>query len=54
VAVGRSKGKPGGDYVKGRVDKACLEVISSAEDPSPAEIGLVADLVEPYAVFLRN
>jgi hypothetical protein len=52
VAVGNSTGRRGSDYVKGHVDKACLEVISeTGEDPRP--IGLVAEVVEPYAVLLR-
>lgn len=59
VAVGPSVGRRGDAYVQGRVDKACLEVIDepadSAEDTGrPIEIGLVARLIEPYAVFLRN
>ena len=52
VAVGNSTGRSGTDYIKGRVDKGCLEVVSSTgADRRP--IGLVADVVEPYAVLLR-
>ena len=54
VAVGNSAGKPGDTYVHGRVDKACLDVVSDGSSDHIVEIGLVADLVEPYAVFLRN
>lgn len=58
VAVGNSKGRPGSDYVRGRVDKACLEVVDDetlGDDPAETkQIGLVAELVKPYAVFLRN
>lgn len=59
VAVGTSKGKVGSEYVRGRVDKACLEVrddeSEGAEGPSAvSRIALMAELVEPYAVFLRN
>ncbi len=60
VPVGPSTGRPGNRYVSGRVDKACLEVLPHTEptneDPSKFErpINLVAELVEPYAVFLRN
>lgn len=60
VAVGTSQGKAGDRYVSGRVDKACLEVTDFINDNpgSPDErqihIGLVAELVDPYAVFLRN
>lgn len=59
VAVGNSQGKVGSQYIKGRVDKACLELTDLA--PAPAEPGepavqikLVAELCEPYAVFLKN
>jgi hypothetical protein len=52
VAVGNSSGRSGTDYIKGHVDKACLEVVSvTGADPRP--IGLVAEVVEPYAVLLR-
>lgn len=59
VAVGRSMGKNGRAYVSGRVDKACLELeegvqVPPAPDEKVAPIGLVAELCEPYAVFLRN
>lgn len=54
VAVGNSAGRQGDLYVRGRVDKACLDVISGGSSDGLVEIGLVADLVEPYAVFLRN
>lgn len=60
VAVGNSMGRLGSRYVSGRVDKACLEVMPQPElvneENSKAErpINLVADLVAPYAVFLRN
>jgi hypothetical protein len=57
VAWGNSMGANGDNYIRGRVDKACLEVV----DGEPGEgggriirIGLVARIVEPYAVFLRN
>ncbi len=60
VPVGRSRGSNGSRYVNGRVDKACLEVLPQPElvneDPKRFNrpINLVAELVEPYAVFLRN
>lgn len=58
VAIGNSTGRPGNLYVKGRVDKACLEVVDDNKVPNQDQktihIGLSADLVEPYAVFLRN
>ncbi|WP_169594407.1 hypothetical protein [Antrihabitans stalactiti] len=56
VALGNSKGKIGSRYVRGRVDKACLEVTAGAGPDGSAlkRIGLVAELIEPYAVFLKN
>lgn len=60
VAVGRSKGKRGDEYVSGRVDKACLQV-SDPSEPEAGErpervigIGLTAKVIEPYAVFVRD
>ncbi len=59
VAVGPSVGRRGDEYVQGRVDKACLEVLDEPAEPAadavkPLEIGLVARLIKPYAVFVRN
>jgi hypothetical protein len=54
VAVGNSKGRRGSDYIKGHVDKACLEVVREASEPPDFKIGLIAELTDPYAVFLRN
>ncbi len=54
VALGRSKGLRGSAYIKGRVDKACLEVVDGGGHEPAVHIGLVATIVEPYAVFLRN
>lgn len=59
VPVGPSMGRLGSRYVMGRVDKACLEVIDQPElnneaPPRDIEIGLVARLLDPYAVFLRG
>lgn len=55
VAWGPSAGRGGDRYVNGRVDKACLDYDEHLQrDASPAmSIGLIADVVEPYAVFLR-
>ncbi|MGW7424467.1 hypothetical protein ACWGJB_31300 [Streptomyces sp. NPDC054813] len=55
VAVGRSRGRNGRDYVQGRVDKACLELsnIGGAE-AKEVRIGLTATIVAPHAVLLRN
>ena len=57
VAVGNNAGRPGDDYIRGQVDKACLEMVDEAVVGHPDRniaIGLVAKLDEPYAVFLRN
>ncbi|HUY08602.1 MAG TPA: hypothetical protein VMW80_04020 [Candidatus Dormibacteraeota bacterium] len=58
VALGTCQGRLGSDYVAGRVDKACLEVLGEEavepDDRSVVHIGLVARIVEPYAVFVRN
>lgn len=59
VAIGKSKGMPGLKYISGRVDKACLELTEGVDlPPAPDEkfiqIDLVAELCDPYAVFLKN
>jgi hypothetical protein len=56
VALGNSKGRMGSGYVRGRVDKACLEVLppGSADPVRGIKIGAVAELVEPFAVLVRN
>ncbi|MFD6290933.1 hypothetical protein ACFWDP_41055 [Streptomyces anthocyanicus] len=55
VAVGRSRGRNGRDYVRGRVDKACLELSSiGGAEPKEVRVGLTANIIAPYAVLLRN
>ena len=58
VAVGNSQGRLGSHYIAGRVDKACLEVLDAPQQTNEHKkvrpINLVADLMAPYAVFLRN
>lgn len=58
VAVGNSLGAVGSKYIAGRVDKACLEIMDTScvggTPPLPVQIGLIAELVEPFAVYLRN
>ncbi|MET3970674.1 hypothetical protein [Bradyrhizobium sp. S3.9.1] len=59
VAVGPNAGRVGSRYIKGRVDKACLLVDEKPELANQAEtsdinINLVAELVDPYSVFLRD
>lgn len=59
VAVGPNKDRIGNLYIGGQVDKACLEVIDEPvlinnAAKSEKTIGLIADLVAPYAVFLQG
>jgi hypothetical protein len=59
VAVGPSRGRLGSRYIVGQADKACLEVLDRAELTNEDEnreikIDLVAQLRDPYAVFLRS
>lgn len=59
VAVGNSKGASGATYINGRIDKACLELAEDINTPPEPDtrifqIDLVAELCEPYAVFLKN
>ena len=56
VAIGPSVGKQLNSYLRYRVDKACAWFTgdSSSDDGlHTADISYVADLVEPYAVFVR-
>jgi hypothetical protein len=58
IPLGRSMGKVGSNYIKGRVDKACLTIadklVLTNERVPTRPISLVAELAEPYAVFLRD
>lgn len=57
VAWGNSRGANGDTYIRGRVDKGCLELVDEGPDDDAGrivQIGLVARIVKPYAVFLRN
>ncbi len=59
VALGTSMGAVGSKYIRGHVDKACLEVTDNGHGKVEAQeavrhIGLVADIVKPYAVYVRN
>lgn len=57
VAVGLASGRSGSRFVQGRVDKACLTVEAhdkQNDHASERQITLVADILPPYAVFLRN
>lgn len=59
VALGKSLGRAGNKYIAGRVDKACLNLgdtinVPAGPDDPIVKINLVAELCDPYAVFLRN
>lgn len=59
VAVGPNQGRRGDLYVRGRADKACLEVLDAnhgqnTEEMTVKHISLAAELAAPYAVFLRS
>jgi hypothetical protein len=59
VPVGPSSGRLGSKYINGRVDKACLEILDEPvrlndQGPTDRRINLVAELLDPFAVFLRN
>lgn len=60
VAVGPSAGRAGGQYIQGRVDKACLVMrdepllVNNPNHERSIPIRLTATLKEPYAVFLRS
>lgn len=50
VAVGPSAGRSLAAHIRHRVDKACAtRVRDGADPPHPVEIGLVAELVPPFA-----
>jgi hypothetical protein len=57
VGVGLQQGRPGVEYIKGHVDKACLVLTEEAAglpaDDKVLKISLAAKLAEPYAVLLR-
>lgn len=56
VAIGPSRGRLGNEYIKGRVDKGCFEIVEPQGQSDPNDvmhIGLYAPLVAPYAVFLK-
>ena len=57
IPVGPSSGRPGSRFVQGNVDKACLVVEPGAgahDEFSHRRISLVANVLEPYALMLRN
>jgi hypothetical protein len=57
VAVGRNEGRLGSRYVQGQADKACLLVTEPERvnaEHKKVKIDLIAELVDPYAVFLSE
>lgn len=65
VALGNSMGFRGSNYIRGRVDKACLQVVDDGvngqqgvgdanEAVESRQIDLVAELASPFAVYVRN
>lgn len=55
VGIGTSRGKFGSDYIKGRVDKACLTYDPFGASPisQVKKIQFQAEVKAPYAVILR-
>jgi hypothetical protein len=55
VAYGNSRGKLATDYIKGRVDKACLDFNQELSHLSDTEkiISFIAKMKAPYAVFVK-
>ena len=55
VAVGQKKGMQLSEYIRHRVDKACAFLVREPHQEGAKGLGIsyVADLVEPYAVFVR-
>lgn len=52
------RGRSAIDYIRGRVDKACLvrnseQVVGARSESGKKKISMEADLLEPYAVYLR-
>lgn len=55
VGVGQQKGRVGAEYIRGHVDKACLDVVDPITEGAPAiRVSLAAPIISPYAVFLRD
>lgn len=56
VASGRSKGRAADSYIRGHVDKACIELVNermSLVTDKFRHISLVGKMKEPYAVFVK-
>jgi hypothetical protein len=55
IATGPKEGKPLGEYIKYRINKGCARLRHEYKSGPPryTQIAYIADLVEPYCVFLR-
>ena len=58
VGCGVSKGRSANDYIRGHVDKACLEInynrmLEAQIDQKIKTISYVAKMKDPYAVFVK-
>ena len=55
VGIGNSKGTPATEYVKNRIDKACLVLDGGRtnSEQNMKKIDFIAKLKSPYAVFVR-
>jgi hypothetical protein len=57
VGAGPSAGRNAANYVKGRVDKGCLDPVEGGAELTHSKIvpiSFAAELAEPYAVLLRT
>lgn len=54
VAIGPKSGTPLSQYLRSRVDKACVRLADIPGPPWPVQLVLRAELIAPYAVFLRD
>jgi hypothetical protein len=58
VAIGPSQGRSGDQYIAGRVDKACLEIVAPQKGVNPEglimKINLVAETLLPVVVLVRG
>lgn len=56
VAYGPSRGKWADDYVRGRIDKACIEYnpLHGSGTQNIKTISHYGKLIDPYAVFVRD
>ncbi len=55
VAIGKNKGRPLGEVIKARVDKACgfLNPRYAHYKRREVKISYIAEIIRPYAVFLK-